>query len=143
VQYANARYAEIVDNGLFNSPRWKIVIHTQTNSYHSEKETDEYKQAEKWLIEANTAIYRANHSPLCMKHALEIGYPFRVDGDYMVTTKSYGSQQVKGHELVASLAKVNGENISLGSFYPFKDHPLNPTHSDAEVVVNVYMGQEL
>jgi hypothetical protein len=90
------------------------------------------------LQEAYFAIHKALHPPLCLKHALEVGYPFRVDGDYMVTTKSYGSQQVKGHELVASLAKVKGENISLGSFYPFKDHPLNPTHGEAEAVVNVW-----
>jgi hypothetical protein len=88
--------------------------------------------------EWNDKIHKALHPPLCLKHALEIGYPFRVDGDYMVTTKSYGSQQVKGHELVASLAKVKGENISLGSFYPFKDHPLNPTHGEAEAVVNAW-----
>jgi hypothetical protein len=72
-QYTNARYAEIVDYGSLENPCWGIIIHTDTGSYDSAKDTDDYSQAEQWLIESNMIITYALHPWLDVADAIEKG----------------------------------------------------------------------
>ena len=152
VQYNNVKYAEIVDYGTLDNTCWGIVVHTDTRSYDTNRETSYKKLAESWLIEAINAIYQANHPPLCMKHALEIRYEFVEGGLYSFKKKgvmpTYGKfVGLTDHRtpflLYSDYAGSQRHFMNDGrvSFYPCDEYG-HPTHGEAEAVVNVWEGGE-
>jgi hypothetical protein len=140
VQYNNVKYAEIVDYGTLDNACWGIVIHTDTRSYDTNRETSYKKLAESWLIEAINAIYLAKHQPLCVKHAMEVGYEFRANASYYAISKKAHNRdddtQLMTGEMLESLAEAG----SILAFYPVvkQNGRWVDNHGEAEAVVDAW-----
>ena len=85
-----------------------------------------------------TAIYQALHPPLCMKHALEIGYEFRKGQKYLFG----GDPDLEPffHTFLEGEGVDPKQNPSHEEIIWFKpvDSEYNPTHGEAEAVVNAW-----
>jgi hypothetical protein len=101
------------------------------------------------MQEAVNLVNQALHPTLCMKHALEIGYEFRQLGELVGKVPTQYIVGVKGQDPVLTWLKWghNGEFLidleqknPLAYYDWFKpaDSEGNPTHGDAEAVVNAW-----
>jgi hypothetical protein len=88
-----------------------------------------YEEAIAWYNEAINALHNALHPPLCMKHALEIGYAFQDESIYSVKVRgSAKPQYLYGHEITSEVV-CTADMIDW--FQP-------DTHGDAEAMVNAW-----
>ena len=100
------------------------------------------------MQEAVNLVNQALHPPLCMKHALEIGYEFRPNQLYAVYIPEWSLTVIAKCELLHdncfAFADLNGScdivATDASSFYPLKivNGLPYPTHGDAEAVVNAW-----
>lgn len=90
------------------------------------------------LRELDKAITEGLHPPLCMKHALEVGYEFRKGQKYL-----FGGDPALEHFFHTFLEgegvdpKQNPSHEEIIWFKPV-DSEDNPTHGEAEAVVNAW-----
>lgn len=159
VLFRNAQYGDAARVAVLSNDKHPARKHMQIASHLAESE-DGFKvlpiarPAGELLQEAYFAIHQALHPPLCMKHALEIGYEFE-ERYYAFVRKGYRPQTgilkkidtdsevfytvfwedaygVEHHYLLS-------KEETMG-FYPV-NHLGQPTHGDAEAVVNAWEGE--
>ena len=115
----------VLDAANFDLAQFEI-----TSSHVSWSLRHEYSRKVDFRIqEAITAIYKALHPPLCMKHALEVGYAFQDESIYSVKVRgSAKPQYLYGHEITSEVVCTVD---MVDWFQP-------DAHGEAEAVVNVW-----
>lgn len=129
----------------------RITVGSEKWIYSSNQYESRF-DAHKDMQEAVNLINQALHPPLCMKHALEIGYEFKLweESQAFEDRPKYIFVHIETGVFHTNplYSFVDGEIKPYGG-YPLDEYdwfyPVNelghPTHGDAEAVVNAWEGE--